>query len=590
MSYKKKRSNTKSVFELYRRLKNHTRPFRLRLALAGLCLVGATAAELLGPWPLKMIFDGLLMPTHRDRPGVAWVTTLFPDSSALLVAMVIAIMLLAVLKGLFGFGQTYLLSYVGQRVVNSIRVALYSHIQRLSMSFHDERSTGDVMTRLTQDVNMMRELMVNSVLMMLARTLVVTGSLGVMFWMDWRLALVGLLIVPLLALTNWHYSSRIKGAARQRRSKESRIAQVMTENMAAIKVVQAYAREAYEEDRVAETAMHGANLDTKAAKIEAHMERLVQIILAFGTCIVVGYGVLRVQAGYLTPGDLLVFMTYLGGLYRPIRKFASTAGKFAKAAVCAERIVDILDLEPEISDRPDAIDIGIVRGRVDFQQVSFAYISGAPVLQDASFHVRPGEVVAFMSESGTGKSTIANLLMRFYDPHQGSVLIDGQDIRGVTLSSLRREVTIMLQESILFNTTIMENIAYGWPDAPEGEVVRAAKAASAYDFIMNMPDGFETMVGERGASLSGGQRQRISIARAILRNSPILILDEPLTGLDRDNEDAVLAALHNLMQGRTTIIITHDGRTAALASRVLTIRKGRVLEVAGQTHLREVAR
>jgi ATP-binding cassette, subfamily B, bacterial len=568
-----------AVFSLYRRLGHHLRPHRSRMALAGLCMAGATAAEILKPWPLKVIFDAILIPKNNHGWLLDRLATIISDQQLLLAAMVGSILLLAVIGGIFGFGQSYLLSATGQKVVTSIRIQLYSHIQRLSQNFHDERSSGDLMTRLTQDVQMMRELLVNSGMLMVARAMVVIGSLAVMFVMDWKLAFVALVVVPMLAFVSWHFGARIKTASRQLRRREGHLAQVMTESIAAIKVVQAYARESFEEERFADQSEAGSTATLKAARLEAHMERLVQVVLALGTCGVVWYGVTRVQAGILTPGDLLVFTVYLTGLYKPIRKLSSVTGRMAKATVSGERILDILKLKPEVGDLPGARPAPKLKGSISFRNVSFAYLRGTPILAQANFYIAPGETVALMSESGSGKSTIANLLLRFYDPVEGSIRIDGVDIRNFTLESVRQQVAVVLQDSVLFNSSIRDNIAYGRLDATDEEIFAAARAASAHDFITELPDGYDTMVGERGALLSGGQRQRISIARAFIRDASILILDEPLTGLDRDNEQIVRDALHLLMRGRTSIIITHDADTALMASRTFTISGGRIREV-----------
>ncbi len=569
-----------AVFSLYRRLGHHVKPMRWKLAGAGICMVGITAVELLKPWPLKVIFDGILVPGHNQGWLMGQIALWAPGSDMLLGLMVASILVLAIIGGLFGFGQSYLLSIAGQGVVTSIRLQLYSHIQRLSQSFHDERSTGDLMTRLTQDVQMMREFLVNTGMLMLARSLVVAGSLSVMFVMDWRLALAGIAIAPLLAFVSWYFGGRIKLASRQLRKREGNLANVMSESISAIKLVQAYARESHEEARFARQTSAGSEATIKAVRLESHMERLVQIILALGTCAVIGYGVMRVQAGILTPGDLLVFTAYLAGLYRPIRKLSSTTGRMAKATVSGERILDILKLKPEVSDLPHAGPAPLLRGGISFRSVSFAYAGGNAVLNNANFTIAPGETVALMSRSGTGKSTIANLLLRFYDPQQGNVLLDGADIRQFTVESVRNQTAIVLQDAVLFNASIRDNIGYGRQNASDEEIVAAARAASAHEFIMGLPEGYNTFVGERGGKLSGGQRQRICVARAFVRQASILILDEPLTGLDKENEAMVRDALRRLMRGRTTIIITHDPDVARMASRIFSISKGRIYEVA----------
>jgi ATP-binding cassette, subfamily B, bacterial len=568
------------ILNLYRQLGHHVRPLRWLMAGAGVSMIGVTAVELLKPWPIKVIFDGILIPSQRGGWLIQQISVLGLPPQTLLACMVGAIFVLAACAGLFSYGQTYFLAVAGQRVMTSIRLQLYGHIQKLSLNFHDERTTGDLMTRLTQDVQMMREFLVNSGMLMLARSMVVFGSLAIMLLMDWRLALVGIAIAPLLAFITWFFGGRIKLASRQLRKREGNLANVMSESISAIKVVQAYARESYEEARFAKQTDEGSRASIRSARMESHMERLVHITLAVGTCAVVGYGVLRVNAGVLTPGDLLVFMAYLAGLYRPIRKLASTTGRMAKATVSGERIADILKLKPAVTDAPHAVAAPALKGAISFRGVSFTYDNSNPVLVKSSFSVAAGETVAFMSRSGSGKSTVANLLLRFYDPQDGSIHIDGSDIRDFTIESLRNQTAIVLQDAVLFNATIYDNIAYGKQHATEEDIVRAAMAASAHDFISKLPDGYDTMVGERGGRLSGGQRQRIAIARAFVRQASILILDEPLTGLDKHNETVVRQALRRLMRDRTSIIITHDPEVARLASRTFSISNGRIYELA----------
>lgn len=542
-------------------------------------MLGATAMEVLRPWPLKVIFDGILIPDGNQDRIIAWLSAYLADPESLLAVAAGAILVIAVVGAMFSFGQVFLIACVGQKVVASVRQQLYAHIQRLSHSFHDERNLGDLLARLTGDAVLMRDLLVNSVIYLSARFLVIVGIIGIMLMMDWRLTLVALLVTPLLAVSVVGFGRKIKGAARRQRRKESQIADVMTERLVAIRVVQAYAREAHEEAVFARNNMGSAKAGLRATRLEAHLNRLVQVVLAVGTAAVIGYGVLRVGAGALTPGDLLVFAAYLTSLYKPVRKLAAMTGRISKATVCGERITAILDVEPEIRDAPDARPAPPFAGTVEFRDVDFAYGNGSTVLRNVNLTLQAGQTVALMGESGAGKSTIANLLLRFYDPQRGTVRIDGHDVHGLTLSSLREQIAIVLQESVLFDATVRDNIAYGKLEASEEEIVAAATAAHAHDFIRWLPNGYDTVIGERGAMLSAGQRQRIAVARALIRDAAIVVLDEPLTGLDRGSEDAVIDALSTLMQGRTCLLITHDRRTAALADRILLVENGAVSEM-----------
>ncbi len=541
-------------------------------------MLGVTAMELLRPWPLKLIFDEILMPERSHGGWLADLALLTGGGATLLAVAALSILAIALLGGVFGFGQAYLMSSVSQRVGAAIRLQLFSHIQRLSQSFHDERSSGDLMARLTGDVGLMRQLLVDTGFFLAGRLLLVVSAIVVMALMDWRLTLVALLVLLPLVVVTARLVPQIKGAARKQRRKESQIAQVMTEGITSIRIVQAYAQEAREEQRFAQEVEGSTEASLTGTRLEAHLERLVQIILAFGTCAVVWYGVVRVQVGALTPGDLLVFTAYLTGMYKPIRRLASLASRIAKATVCGQRIASILDLEPEIRDRADAKPAPPLRGDISFDQVVFGYRPDRPALRSVDFKISAGETVALMGESGSGKSTIANLILRFYQPSSGRISIDGVEVGAYTLESLRQQIAIVLQDSVLFRASIRNNIAYGRLEATMDEIIAAAKAADAHDFIEALPDGYDTLVGERGASLSGGQRQRIAIARAMIRDAAIIILDEPMAGLDTASEAAVSRALKRLISRKTCLVITHDPRGALDADRTLVLSKGQVTD------------
>ena len=574
------------MVRLFRRFRKHLRSHRQAILGATLCLLGATAMEIIRPWPLKIIFDGILIPQDSPDAVTAWALAATGGGDALLAASALTILAIAVLVGAFGFGQSYLIASVGQRVVAAIRLQLYTHIQGLSHSFHDERQTGDLLARLTGDVRMMRDLLVDSVIFTSGRILVFFGTLAVMAAMDWRLTLAALSILPLLMLTTRKFSGQIGDAARRQRRKEGKIAEVMTESIASISVVQAYSREAFEKARFKKQNNSSTKAGLRATKLEAHLDRLVQVILAIGTCAVSWYGVSRVQAGALTPGDLLVFVAYLTTLYKPVRRLAALTGRIAKATVCGERILNILEIVPEIRDRPAAVEAPAFRGNIRFEAVDFTYVRGDQVLNNASFEIQAGETVAVIGGSGAGKSTVANLILRFYDATGGSVQIDGCDIRNYTVHSLRKQIAIVLQDTALFAANIHDNIAYGREDVSDEEIVAAARQARAHDFIMSLPDGYETVLGERGSTLSGGQRQRIAIARAIVRDAPIVILDEPMAGLDGRNEQEVRAALRALLKGRTCILITHEQRSLDVADRVLSVENGSITEIPREDALR----
>ncbi|WP_210397890.1 ABC transporter ATP-binding protein [Motiliproteus sediminis] len=565
------------IRRLFQRFGGHLRPHYGTLLLVLLFTLGVALAQLLRPWPLKLVFDALLLPDAAAyRAGwPQW----SQNPELLLAALIGAIVVIAVAGGMFAYAQSYLAATVGQRVVAAIRQRLYSHLQRLSHSFHDSSSSGDLIARLTGDIQLLRELMINLTLTALDRGLVMIGVLLVMLWMDWQLALMALAVVPLLVFANRRYHERIKGATRTQRRQEGKLANVVTEKLTAIHVVQAFAREAHEDQQFSSRNANSLKAGVRATRLIASFDRLVQVLLAVGTAMVLWFGVNRVQAGTLTPGDLLVFLAYLKVVYKSAGKIASLSGRVAKATVCGERVLKIIDTRAEIRDAEDAVEAPRFRGRVRFDRVYFGYGAGRPVLNGVDLELRPGETLALIGDSGSGKSTIASLLLRFYDPEAGTVLIDDVPANHYTLTSLRDQIAVVMQDAVLFNTSIRANIGYGKLDASDEEIVAAAKAANAHHFIEALPQGYDTAVGERGALLSGGQRQRIAIARAVIRQAPILILDEPVAGLDPRARAEVQTTLEQLAVDRTCLMITHDMAAAASADRVVQLRDGVIREL-----------
>lgn len=561
---------------------DYLRAAKWSLLLAALCTAGLTVTELLKPWPLKMIFDYVLLekplPTYLSFLGEA-----FEGNKVIsLLAMAGAVVLIALLSGAFTYLQVYMTSRIGNELVYTIRRSLFAHLQRLSLSFHNRARSGEHMTKIISDTNTLRDVFTESALTATANLLAFVGMFVIMLFLDWQLGLVVLGTLPLLLGILFYRYRASKASSRRQRKREAAIATRIGEVMATVSLVQAFGRERYEQERFESESTEHLEESIRNARIEAAATRSVVVISSLGTAAVVLFGSLRVIDNAMTPGDLLLFVSYVQNMYRPVRSLARLSNKYSKAVVGAERIGEVLEVEPEIADRPGAVEAPRLRGEIVFDNVSFGYGSEDDVLRNISFSVRPGQRVALVGASGAGKSTLASLILRLYEPREGSIYIDGVNVRDYRLRSLRRQIGIVLQESILFGTTIRENIAYGKLDATDAEIVAAAKAANAHEFVVEFDNGYDTVLGERGDTLSGGQRRRISIARAIIRNSPILILDEPMTGLDAGSEAKVREALDRLMAGKTSLLITHDLHATADADLVLLLDGGRI--VAQGTH------
>jgi len=541
-------------------------------------MLGLTVTELLRPWPLKMIFDYILL--NKPLPQyLAFLGGLFGSGKVTaLVVMVVAIVLIALLTGAFTYLQVYLTSRIGSELVYTLRRVLFAHLQRLSLSFHSRTRSGEHMTKIVSDTNALKDVFTEAALTGTSGLLTFFSMFVIMFAIEWRLGLVVLATLPLLlGILFYRYRAAKSSIMRQRKS-EALVATRISETMSAVPLVQAFGREGHEQERFETESSEYLAETIRNARIEAAATRTVVVIGALGTAAVVLFGSLQVIKGRMTPGDLLLFVSYVGSMYRPVRTLARLSQKYSRASVGAERIGEILEVEPEIKDSPDAMEVSDLRGEIVFENVSFDYGDGKDVLEDVSFIVLPGQRVALVGASGAGKSTLISLILRLYDPQKGTIYIDGGHLKDYKLKSLRRQIGIVLQESVLFGATIRENIAYGKLDATTEEIIAAARAANAHDFIMELEDGYETIIGERGATLSGGQRQRIAIARAVVRNARILILDEPMTGLDVESEAKIREAIESLMVGKTCFLITHDLHAVTDVDLVLVMEEGRIVE------------
>jgi ATP-binding cassette, subfamily B, bacterial len=576
MDSKNRAERALSAAEIYRYYGRYVGRHRRKLVLASVCLLLAILLNLARPWPLKFIFDYVLLSGTNGSTGASFLTGV--DKSTILFTSCLAVVLIALLYGIFEYWFTVLAAGVGQKITFTVRSRLYNHIQSLSLGFHVRTKSGDLLSRLIKDVNQLRDFLADSALSIVSEVVFVVGMLLVMLWIDWRLTLLSMLLLPLVLLSIGGFSSRIRAITRKRMDREGKVASTFNETLAAMRVVQLFAGESKEASRFEEENRASYKAEMRSLRLKSRLLRVVEILSALGTCLVLWWGGKSVLSGHLSPGDLLVFVSYLKTMYKPVRRIASLTVQTSKTLVSAERVMQVLQTEPEIRDAPDAVVAPGFKGRIEFRDVSFGYQPGRFVLHAIRLEIKPGQTVALVGPSGAGKSTLAGLIPRLYDPTSGSVRIDGQDIRRYTLDSLRAQVTVVPQEPMLFGTSILENISYGNSRADREAIALAARLAHAHEFIEQLPDGYDTVIGERGASLSGGQRQRIAIARAVLRNAPIVILDEPLTGVDVVAENLIMRGLENLMCNRTAIMIAHRLTTILKADVVVVIGEGKIVE------------
>jgi ATP-binding cassette subfamily B protein len=577
----KRRKTLQESLPGVRRILRHFSPYirKQRPLIIGslAALLAEVLLRTLEPWPLKFIFDHLL--SVKATPRFAFLQVPQGTSSTTVITLAaLAIIVITGLRALADYANTVGFALVGNRVLTQVRGELYRHLQGLSLAFHTKARSGDLILRVMSDVNIMKDVVVTAALPLVVSVLVLIGMLAVMLTLHWKLTLLSLVMLPLFWLFTTRLSRRIQHAARNQRHRESVMAANTAETIAGIKIVQALGLEGVFAERFLRRNQDSLKEDVKGARLAAALARSVNFLLAASTALVLWYGARLVIDMELSPGELLVFLTYLKNTYRPVQDLAKYTGRLAKATAAGERVLDILEQTPDVYDLPAAVEAPPFQGAIRFQDVDFAYERRHRVLDKVNFEVPAGQRVALVGPSGIGKSTIVSLLLRLYDPKKGQVKIDGRDIREYTLRSLRAQMSVVFQDTVLFAASVRENIAYGAPDASLEEIVRAARLANADEFIRSFPDGYDTILGEHGVDLSGGQRQRLAIARAALRKAPILILDEPTTGLDEENESAVLEALERIARGHTTFVIAHDLRLTLGADLILYLEHGRVLE------------
>ncbi|MBO4852197.1 MAG: ABC transporter ATP-binding protein [Schwartzia sp.] len=546
----------------YLRLLAYIGPYKKRLAEAFVCIVVAAAANLYLPWVIKDMIDKVL--AARDME--------------MLNLICVGIVVIFFVRGIFYYGQGYLVSYIGQRVIVDVRDVLFRKLQRMPISFFDRHQTGEIMSYISNDVAALQSALVERMVEALTESAIFFGSLVMMVLLDWKLSILTLVTVPLVGLAMDFFGRKVRWAGSVIQARMSDITALMQESISSERVVKSFVREDFEIDRFHEQNELNFRAQMKDAQLSSLLTPTVEFLAALAVTVIIWFGGKEVVDGVITAGTLVAFLTYAVNLANPVKRLSRIYAQIQKAMAGADRVFALLDTEETVTSAPDAKRLPSVEGRVCLSNVDFSYREDVPALTDVTLTAEPGQMIAFVGPSGAGKSTVANLIPRFYDVTGGSITIDGHDVRDVTTESLRTQIGLVPQETVLFSATVRENIRYGRLDATDEEIEAAARNANAHDFIMALPEGYDTEIGERGATLSGGQRQRIAIARAILKDPKILILDEATSALDTESEKIVQAALDRLMVGRTSFVIAHRLSTIINADRIYVLDGGKIRE------------
>jgi ATP-binding cassette subfamily B protein len=582
-----------TLLRLYRAFGRHYKKHWRLLMAAYAGLLFAVLMALLTPWPLKLILDHVILKNPLPE-NFAFLNRWFGhDLPGLLAILALAFIGLQVCESVVTYASKVGMISLGEKIVTDVRSRLFAHLQRLSLSFHESARSGDLVYRLTSDLNDLKPILIEAPKDFVYRLAIISSHLGMMLMLEWRLALIAFSVMPLLSYFYRRFGAEVQSATKTKKSQESGMSAVISENVTAMALVQAYGREKLLRSRFESENRGSLKSGLAAMRLTKIFRRLNIILVACGTCGVVYFGGNLVLDKAILPGTLVLFVAYLRKLYGPLEKFAEMMLTVASSQVASERLLELLECDLVMQDASQLGGTMVApkfRGRIEYCNVSFGYKKSAVVLQHLSFTVAPGETVAVYGPSGAGKSTLISLLLRFYDPQAGQILIDGHDIRKFTLRSLRDQITIVMQEAGLFNKTVRDNIGFGKIAATEEEIIRAARLAQAHDFIMQMPEGYDTMINEGGENLSGGQKQRINIARAIIRDTPIVILDEPATALDAKTEARIQDALRALTRDKTTFIITHKFSTLAHADKLLLLNEGKLVAYGTHEELRRAAR
>jgi ATP-binding cassette subfamily B protein len=561
-------------------------PFRRLIYWAILAMIVDAALTVFRPWPLKVVIDRVL----SDRPSRVpflhtWLDNAPTSRWHILYGACATTLIIAVSTGILTYYYTRILGDVGQRFVFALRRNLFAHLQRLSLRFHDRQRIGDLISRLTSDIDAIQDMIANGSIVFGSNAFLLTGMLILMFWLNWRFAFAALSVTPLLFWTVFRYANRIRVATGKARASTGLLASLAQETLASIRIVQGLAQEEQQDERFRAQSTTSSQAYLEGIRYQAGIWPVVDLLAAIGLAIVMWYGATRVMAGELSTGDVVIFFAYVTNFYSPMRQLARLSYMFNRSCVGAERIAEVMNVRSEVVDRDGARTAPRLKGLIEFRNVLFEYERARPVLSRIELAIVPGEKVAIVGATGAGKSTLVSLVLRLYDPSEGAVCIDGEDIRNYSVQSLREQIGLVLQDSLLFSGTIRENIAFGRPGASEPEIIAAAVTANADDFIQRLPDGYDTVMAERGSTLSGGEKQRIAIARAVLRDAPILILDEPTSSLDAASEQLVMNALERSAAGRTTLIIAHRLTTVRLADRIVVLEDGRIVEEGNRQEL-----
>ncbi|HEX8782458.1 MAG TPA: ABC transporter ATP-binding protein, partial [Steroidobacteraceae bacterium] len=555
------------------------RPYWGWLVIVLVAMLVEIAMSLAAPWPLKLVLDDALG-KHHLPDWLAWAHDYGIGRNTLGVAVFagLATVVIAVVAAAASYVDNYYTTSIGQWVANDLRIRIYEHLHRLSLGFYDTAKTGALMSTITTDVSTVQSFASSSTLSIVVDLVTIIFMLGLMFWLNWDFTLIAVAVTPFLMLFLARFKKMVKEATKIVRVRQSDVVAVVEEGLGEVKAIRAFGRQDLEVAHMTAASHATVEAALKARQVKSLLSPVVSIVVALCTGVVLWRGTSLILVGALTAGTLTVYLAYLNKFFKPVKDLASMTSALAQTTVALERIQKILSTDSIIRERPDARDPGTVKGAIGFEHVAFRYEDGPQVLRDVSFTIEPGQVVGVVGPTGSGKSTVLSLIPRFYDPAGGRVLVDGAAVDDYKLAALRAQIGYVLQETVLFRGTIRENIAYGRPGATDDEVIAAAKLADAHEFIARMPHGYDSVVGERGDTLSGGQRQRIGIARAVIRNSPILILDEPTAALDTESEREVIDALRRVMKGRTVIMIAHRLSTIAGADKIIVLKDGVVAE------------